>query len=516
MTGICRFLVLVGLVVSLSSCGSSSPSESPSDLSNEANAVDAADDSGARADSKEDVAQEVDAPATEHLWSTCEEYSEGPGTLAAKAEYLDQLVADQHLLDGLLRSVILGEDGEVTRLLHVPSTGLWTAMYLASQGYRFAVTGSSKALVNGEKAATGLHDLTGVTGVSGLYGRAYQRPEAEFEYGGTPNPDWGWAESTAPGYEGWWLNYTVSKDTMDGIMFGYATALDLFGDAPFLDIVRQDVTAFIDHLISNGLQIIDIDGKVTEHGRMYYSAMDDFPGFNAILTSSWIRVGLDVNPNPEWEHFYYDCLMRKGDTSDCPDIELADLGSYMDAMEKFLSLYMHDCQTSYDHFDMVFQAVDPLYKRETAPNLHARLGNLLDNGIWKAPEPNADPALSQSTHSLYIFMYAGMREREPGDAVVDQAIHDAVCTLRRMPADRHDRTITPGTQEEVCKNRMGDPNAGEVIPIEERYYDNYVWRLDPYEIPKAHAGTPGLVHSPEDWLLAYWMGRYYGFITPEM
>ncbi len=63
---------------------------------------------------------------------------------------------------------------------------------------------------------------------------------------------------------------------------------------------------------------------------------------------------------------------------------------------------------------------------------------------------------------------------------------------------------------------MGDPNAKDIIPVEERRYDNYIWRLDPYEIPPGYTASPGYVHTGEDWLLAYWVGRYHGFIGADL
>ena len=69
--------------------------------------------------------------------------------------------------------------------------------------------------------------------------------------------------------------------------------------------------------------------------------------------------------------------------------------------------------------------------------------------------------------------------------------------------------------EAVCTNRMGRGNAAAVIPLEDRDYDNYIWRLDPYEITTFRTPVPGQVHSPEDFLLAYWVGRHAGFLTSE-
>ena len=188
----------------------------------------------------------------------------------------------------------------------------------------------------------------------------------------------------------------------------------------------------------------------------------------------------------------------------------------MDAIESLLNLYMGDCKTNYDNIDMVFHAIYPLLRRETDEDLAARLRAVLDVGIWEPTNPDIAPAVHQSTHSLYILMYGALAQPEPTDEKFTAALEDAICSLYRLPQDRSDRDIVQGTQEEFCINRLGDPNAQFVIPIEQRYYDNYVWRLDPYEIPQPHTGSPGMVHSAEDYLVAYWMGRYFGYISADM
>ena len=447
-------------------------------------------------------------------WPTCPEYASNGPSLAEKAQFLDDLVVQQHLPDNLLRTVILDDQGQPKVWLSLPSTGLWTASYMASQSLRYAATGDPQAQENAAMAARGLHDLTMVTGVPGLYGRSYQKPGIAYsgDVSGSPS----WVASDAPGYEGWYWNHDVSKDTMDGLMFGYSVALEFLDDEETLDLIRLDITAFIDHLVGNGLQIIDHTGEVTEHGRLYHSAMDDFPGFNAILVASWIRVVLTETQDPELEHFYYDCLMRRGDWSDCPDIEVLDIGSYINSIEKAMSLYMADCQTNYDHFEMVFHATYPLLRREDDPELAARLAVVLENLIWNHNDPALDPPVHVSTHSFYTFLYGALSPPSSDDPIWMAAANDAVCTLYRLPQDRHQYAVPAGTQETACLNRHGRPNAADIIPLEERIYDNFIWRLDPYEIPEGITEVPGLVHSPDDYLVAYWLGRYYGFINDKM
>jgi len=440
-------------------------------------------------------------------------------SLHEKARRLDELVRKQHLPDGLLRSVILDEKRDVKSLLHLPSTGLWTAIYLASQSFRWAVTGEKQALDNARTAVKGLHHLTMVTGRPGLYGRAYARQGFSYaqDVDGVP----GWVKSQATGYDGWYFNSDVSKDTMDGIMFGYAVAMDLLKDETLLTQVRQDLLTFVNAFVDAGLRIIDYNGKVTEHGRLFYSALDDLPGFNALLTLSWVRSGVFAESSVggyKLKDFYRHCLLREGDGSDCPKTDTIDLGSYLDVVERQLGVYRKYCKTSYDNIDMVFQAIYPLLRFETDPDVRKMLLAVLHDEIWDPPPEIAvgEPPVHRSTHSLYISMYGALASPSHNDPVFTRAMMDAVCTLYELPLDRSDRYVAAGTQKPACTNRMGLPNAADVIPLDQRYYDNYLWRLDPYEIPQEHQAVPGLVHSPEDFLLAYWMGRYFGLLDESM
>ncbi len=478
----------------------------PADGTGEADADDPTDAGPAGA---QDV-PDTDGGPTPH-WPGCDTLSPTPGALRAKTTHLDALVRTQHLDDGLLRTVILDDDGTVRARLHLESSGLWTAMYLASQSFRFATTGEPEALEGVRIAVAGLHDLTAVTGVPGLYGRGYGWPD--YAYIGDPaDMPSGWHPSPAEGYEGWWYRGDVSKDTMDGILFGYAVALELVDDPEIQATVRADVTAFVERLVADGLQILDHEGEVTEHGRLYYSACDDFPGFNALLALSWLRLGIDAGASDDVAWFYRACMLHLDDQAACPEIDGFDLGSYVDAVDTWLSLYLPDCQTNYDNIDMVFHAIYPLIRRETDPTTAARLRAVLADGVWDPPAPQVAPPVHRSTHAFYTYLYGGLSNPASDDEVFLAALRDAACTLHGLPEDRTDRDVPPGDQERACDNRHGEPNAAHVIPLAERYYDNYIWRLDPYAVPLGHDATPGLVHSPDDYLVAYWAGRYHGFI----
>ena len=464
-------------------------------------------------------AADLDAAPEPWPWPTCERLRAGSLRLVDKAAWLDALVPAQHLGDGLLRTIRQRPDGDT--MDHQPSTGLWTGMYLASQAFRYAVTGDPEAQDNAAVAVAALHDLAAVTGVPGLYGRAYQRPEAAYAYtfDGSTSPSW--EASPTPGYEGWWYSHEVSKDTMDGIVFGYAAALEHLDDPALQAQIRADLTAFVQPFVAHGLRILTGEGVPTEHGKLFYGALDDFPGFNALLSLSWLQTAIAANasagqPDAALVHFYDDCLLRLGDRSDCPTLDPVDLGSYLDVIETWLHVYRSGCLTSYDNIDMIFHALYPLLRREQRAALRQRLLAVLEVGVWR-PEPgNDEPPLYRSTHALYTLLYGALAQPSPDDPVFRQALDEGVCTLFELPRDRHDRDVAAGDQPVACTNRLDHPNAATVIPLLERNFDNYVWRLDPYEIPEAHAAVAELVYSPEDFLLAYWAGRYHGFLPPDL
>jgi hypothetical protein len=448
-------------------------------------------------------------------WPSCDQI-EPEVTLAEKAAQFDRVARERHLAgDGLLRNIILTEDLQnVETWCHVENTILWSGMYLASQAFRYSVTGDPQALENARIVVAALRQLTEVTGVSGLYGRSFDRPDVAYDYDGRGTQ--GWTESPAAGYSGWWYRNDVSQDGYAGLMFGYAAAVEHFDDPQLLTEVRELLAQIGDHLVRNGLQIVDADGKVTEHGRLYHTAMDNFPGFNAMLASSFIKVIQQANSDQELDDFYYGCLMHTRKHVECPDIEDFEFGSYIESMEDYLFLFFPGCGQNYDNFDMCYQAIYPLLRREQDPELRSRLLGVLRGNMFHTEEPDTQ-SVAVIGNAMITFIYAGLTGDDPAtDPVLRQAVDDAVCTLKRFPAEKFDRYIPAGQQEEVCRNRLDVPIAAELIPLEEYHFDNYLWRLDFFEIQNERQENRRRVFSPEDYLIAYWLGRYHNLIDPDL
>ena len=448
------------------------------------------------------------------IWPKCVLKAE-PGLLAEKAARFDRVAREQHIgPDGLFRNLTLTEDLQAVELYHhAENTILWSGMYLASQAFRYAVTGEAEAVENARLTMAGLTELTRVTGVRGLYGRSMDNPAIAYNYDGRGTVSW--TDSTVPGYEGWAFRNDVSKDGYDGLMFGYAAALEHFDDAALLDQVRERLLEISDHLMDNGLQLVDTDGEVTEHGRLFHTAWDDYPGFNAMLAASWIKVAHDASGDQELDDFYYGCLMEIRSGVDCPDIEILDFGTYMESMEDFLFLFLPDCKQNYDNFDMCYQAIYPLLRREQNDGLRNRLLDVMRKNMFHTDNPEHQ-SLAPVGWSLFTFMFAALTEAQPGDdAILDDAVDAAVCTLYDFPEVKFDRPIPAAQQVEVCRTRLDEPSAADPIPLAEYHFDNYLWRLDPFEMQPERAGNPRVIFSPEDYLVAYWLGRFHGLLGPK-
>jgi len=448
-------------------------------------------------------------------WPTCESI-DSETTLAQKAAYFDSLARDQHLAgDGLLRCVNLTEDLQsIDNWMHAENTILWSGMYLAAQALRYRVTGESQAQENAKTVVASLRQLTEVTGVSGLYGRSFARPGIPYNYDGSGTVSW--TESPVTEYQGWSYRNDVSQDGYAGLMFGYAVAVEHFDDPQLLNEIKSLLAEIGDHIVGNGLQIVDADGQVTEHGRLYHTALDNFPGFNAMLASSFIKTVQQATGDQELDDFYYGCLMQTRKGVDCPEIEDFELGTYIESMEDQLFLFLPDCIQNYDNFDMCYQAIYPLLRKEQDPDLKDRLLGVLRNNMFHTENPEHQ-SVAVIGNSLFTFIYAGLTGDGPeDDAVLEQAVDDAICTLKKFPVEKYDRYIPAGTQTEVCRSRLDEPVAAEIIPLDEFQFDFYLWRLDFFKIQEEHQENRRRVYSPVDYLVAYWLGRYHRLIGPDL
>jgi hypothetical protein len=460
-----------------------------------------------------------DAPAFAPL--ACPDVAGTAMTLHEKAAAFDTAARKWHLPVGqdLWYSVFLKDDLLTFDKVDMSdNVGSWTAMYSASQAFRYAATRDPEALDNLRRVVRGEHDMMRITGVRGLFSRVFLDPDlpgfpARDQLAAWyPNCDLSkqhckrFNEVTTGEFAGWWFKNDVSKDEYAAHMFAMAVAWERVDDPEVRDRVKDIVTAVGDHLVDHGLRITDIDGQTTTFGQMGAVGFDDFPGFDAILTLSWLKLAAEVG-GQKYRDFYDNCLLQKAGVQECvPDEPPQPYTAYFDQVGLDL-----DCLTNWNNHNMAQLAMYALLRFEEDPAVRAACRKALRDQLWDADDPRP---MRVQQNTLYTFFY--LVNRDPADPWPTDEARDAICTLKRFPESKaHHAVDTVTGYTEVCKDRGGDPLTDVFIPIEKASMDNYQWSRNPWEMEKEVA-NPKLVESPEDFLLAYWMGRAYGFITPEM
>lgn len=455
-------------------------------------------------------------------YPTCERIESPPGELARKAAQFDEIAQSLHVPPGqdLIHTAFLTPDLEsVVRYKVADNAGLWTSLYAASQAYRYATTGSQQALNNVRRAVRGELDLMRITGVAGLFARAYVDPtlpgfptEQEL-YDQYPDCDLAvehckrWTLVTEAPYAGRLFKNDVSKDEYAGHMYAMGVVAELVDDAEIQTMATEIVTEVADHLMASSLELRDIDGEVTQHGLMSALGGDDFPGFNAALTLSWFRVAATVTGEGRFLDFYRNCLLHE-DLAACSDQVAATYQPYPDYLPAVgLSV---GCNANFNNHNMVQLSLFNLLRFEDVETTREQLQALYAEHIW-------DPVdrIPMRTQQNPLFTFFWEINRHPDTSFPAAELDDAVCVLKQYPDEKYRRAVDTSGYPEACTDRFGEPMTDQVIPVHEREADNFQWTKNPYKIEVIPEDRTR-IESPEDYLLAYWMGRYYGILPAEL
>jgi len=452
----------------------------------------------------------------------CDDQAGTAMTLAQKAEAMDHAAVTWHLPEGqdLLFSVHLKEDLQTFDKVGMSdNVGTWTAFYAASQSFRYAATRDPEALANLRRVIRGEHDMLEITGVPGLFTRVIVNPALP----GFPSADqlavWypdcdlsvkhckKFIEVTEGPYKGLWFKNDVSKDEYAAHMFSMAVAWELVDDPEVRERVADIVTQVGDHLIDHALNITDVDGKVTTFGAMNAAGFDDWPGFDAVLSLSWLRLATTVGGD-KYRDFYENCLLQKSGKKAC--IPGEEPKPYTVYIKDMVGLDL-GCKTNWNNHNMAQLSMYHLVRNEDDPEIKALYRDALAHQLWAPTDPYP---MRDQQKTLYTFFY--LVNRDPSDPWPSVPAHDAICTMKRFRETKNHFPVDTTTQyPTVCLDRNDEPMTDVVIPIDMQAMDNCLWLGNPYK-PEVDPGDPKIVESPEDYLTAYWMGRYFGFITPEM
>ncbi len=431
-------------------------------------------------------------------------------TLESKAAFFQKLVRDRHVRPpGLVERCALPEPGNLEK--HEPmdtdNDGSFTGLYLASECYRYAVTGSEEAKAHAIEAYRAMEFLQTVTDTPGFVARTVVPSDwnemADENRTFTPQQEadnlvrgsrWKnmnnnlWRKSS----DGKWLwKGDTSSDEMTGHFFAYHVYYDLVADEKEKKRVAKHIAKIMDYIIDGGYDLIDIDGKATRWGVWSPEKLNNDPDW-------WLEKGINS----------VEILSYLTATWHCTKDE-----KYQKEIEKLLTKHnyaeniltpMHPGNDyfTYIGYDLLSFTYPALFKYEKDPARLALYRKSLET--WFAP-------IKKDGSPMYSFFYKRFSD---GKIQID----DCMFLLRDVPLDMVQWTVDNSKREDIkivhrpVENRF---QSERLLPASERPI--FRWDRNVYRFTQVGGLFKGKMEgSSVFWLLPYWMGRYEGIIAaPE-
>lgn len=404
-----------------------------------------------------------------------------PMTLADKSKIFVERIQTRHNRWGQTADSYLRVAGDVSSnaMVSNDNDGMWTAIYVAAEAFRYKVTGEKDARENARQGMKALLRLESITGIPGFPARSIikvgvdQQP-GDGEWHDTADKKWRWKGDT-------------SSDEIVGHYFVFPIYYDLLADEDEKPIVRGMIERITNHILDHNYQLVDTDGKHTLWG--YWGPDEiwkdpDETGLRALHILSHLAVAMHMTENLEYQKKFraaydnlinnekYHLLMRN------QKINVPGIINHSDDELAFLSYY-------------------PLLSYEKDPELLEVYRHSLQRS-WQVERAERNP--------LWNFIYAA----GSGAKEFDKA--ESLRTLHEIPMDMIEWSVRNSHRLDLpmdpLNDRQGSRQALIVLPYDELPISK--WNGNPYNLDGGNGG-----HAEDDgayFLLPYWMGRFHKFI----
>ncbi len=211
-------------------------------------------------------------------------------TLARKATLFQDNIRQRHIRYGFISNVTMEKPGDLStaKMTDTDNDGLWSAFYLGSQAFRYAVTKDKEAKRYAWEAFEAFERIISINPLKGFPARTFERK------GFKVSDPKAWRDSQDPEWE--WKG-TTSSDEFCGYIFIASLLNEMVAET---ESEKKRVADFIDkiltHIIDNNYYFVDIDGKPTLWGRWNPEYINSFPESveDRKLGSAHILAGLQL------------------------------------------------------------------------------------------------------------------------------------------------------------------------------------------------------------------------------
>jgi hypothetical protein len=404
-------------------------------------------------------------------------------TLAEKSRAFVERVQARHNRWGLTADSQLDAPGDLStnRLVSSDNDGLWTAMYVAAESFRYKVTGEGDARENARRGMQAIVRLEAITGIPGFPARSFIKPGVDSqprdgEWHDTPDKAWRWKGDT-------------SSDEIVGHFFVYPIYYDLVASEAEKPALAAAIERITNHILDNNYQLIDVDGQRTRWGWWGPDAIwedADETGLRALHILSHLRVAL---------HLTADAKLRAKFRAAYDGLIKTHRYHLLTRNQKV----MVPGHINHSDDELAFLSYYPLLRYERDPALLAVYRESLERS-WQIERPERNP--------LWNFIYAA----GTGAKEFDRA--ESLRTLREIPMDLVRWSVVNSHRLDVPVDPLADRfkrrQALIVLPYDELPMSK--WNGNPYSLDGGNGGR-----SEDDgayFLLPYWMGRFHGLIGP--
>lgn len=426
-------------------------------------------------------------------------------TLEEKALFFEKQVREKNIRYGFNCCVSGLPDGySSVKMNPQASDNLWTAMYLASQLFRYKVTGSEEAKTNAYEAFEAMERLHAITTIEGLFARSFERDymvintkekgwEKKELLSGSPAKIW------MPGsdHANWTWRSTASSDQTVGQVFALTMILELVDDEDWKKRAVKCLDDMMGYIVDNDLYIIDVDGEPTLWGKWNPDYVNGFPTnvgdrrLNSSNIIAFLQTAYKFTGKEKYKVKAYELMEKYGYLENLMR-PISEIGhSDADEWSKTLS---HEWNHSDD--EMYFLAYWSLHPHALTPELKEQFAaSIKDHWTVERPEKNA----------LWNFIYAmtGAKEFD---------LEESIGFLQQYPLDLRTWGMHNSHRKDIkmIPQNFRNQTLEELLPLGEMplyRHNGEIFKLD------IEGNGGALISAGDVWLLPYWMGRYLGVIS---
>ena len=416
-------------------------------------------------------------------------------TLEDKAMYFEKQVRERHIRNGFNCSTEGMKDGNIGTgyVRDSDNDGLWTAMYLGGEIFRYAVTKSDEALQNCYESLDAIERLYTINSNQvGFPARSFERRgdinrlSDHDRWQHAKDPEWDWKATT-------------SSDEAIGHIFALGAMAELISVEPMRSRAIHLIDILMTHIVEHDLYLIDFDGKPTLWGRWnpeYVNARPIMVGDRKICSSNitaMLQTAYHFTHKELFKKKAMELLYKDGFLENLmrPMKSIGMAPENADVLSKELS-------DGWNHSDdeMYFLGYWGLYRYALNADLKSKFKeSIIDH--WEIERPEKEGAWN-------IFTAMTTNEFD---------LNEAIWYLQRHPMDMINWDIMNSHRKdiELIAPNFRQQTIKEVLPPDERPVQRHNGNM--FYLDKKGGNGTGEESAGDIWLLPYWMGRYLGIIS---